>query len=285
MAERTEQKSDNQAAQREKVKQARALPGVADVVDLYGRLGAYSQFVNVQPSQTCNATGGNVMNDPSEAPQSERLERAVETVRREHPDLEKQPDAQRPGRNGNPLAPVVGWMPEADPMASTSWIASVHQRLDELAALAPGWDDSNGAAIGPAWIKNARDLISSEMVTSVAAKPDLVPTCDGGLLVEWHTEAIDLIIELAPAGASCYACDNETNSEVEGALGEQIEHVTSALAKLGLKRQLQHQDKRRNHTRDWVPQLHALAAWRRVGIRAAKGGRACGPSGAIPPHG
>lgn len=59
MAERTERKSDNQAAQQELVKQARTLPGVADVVDLYGRLIPYTQFVNVQPSQTRNATGGN----------------------------------------------------------------------------------------------------------------------------------------------------------------------------------------------------------------------------------
>lgn len=113
---------------------------------------------------------------------------------------------------------------------------SALQRLDELAALAPGWDGANAAAIGPAYIKSAQDLISSDLVTSIDAKPDLVPTCDGRLLVEWHTEAIDLIIELAPAGASCYACDNETNSEVEAALGEQIEHITSALVKLGLGR-------------------------------------------------
>jgi hypothetical protein len=59
MAERTEQKSDNQAAQQELVKQARAFPGVAEVVDLYSRLSAYTQLVNVQPSQVRNATGGN----------------------------------------------------------------------------------------------------------------------------------------------------------------------------------------------------------------------------------
>lgn len=51
--------SDNQAAQQEMVERARALPGVAEVVDLYGRLSAYTRFVNVQPSQVRNATGGN----------------------------------------------------------------------------------------------------------------------------------------------------------------------------------------------------------------------------------
>lgn len=154
----------------------------------------------------------------------------------EIPLLTPEPGVRRPGRSGNPLALGVGKTSEADPLSSTSWIVSAHQRLDELAALAPGWDGANGAAIGPAYIKSARDLVSSELATSIGAKPDLVPTCDGGLLVEWHTEAIDLIIELAPGGASYYACDNETNSEVEAAFGEQIEHITSALAKLGLRR-------------------------------------------------
>jgi hypothetical protein len=59
MTERTEQHSDNQAAQQELVERARSLPGVADVIDVFGRLSVYTQFVNVQPSQVRNATGGN----------------------------------------------------------------------------------------------------------------------------------------------------------------------------------------------------------------------------------
>ena len=59
MAEHDEQPSANQAAQQEMIKQARALPGVAEVVDLYGRLSTYTQFINVQPSRVLNATGGN----------------------------------------------------------------------------------------------------------------------------------------------------------------------------------------------------------------------------------
>lgn len=60
MHEHDEQASDNQAAQQELVERARSLPGVAEVVDLYDRLSAYTQFVNVQLSQTRNASGGNV---------------------------------------------------------------------------------------------------------------------------------------------------------------------------------------------------------------------------------
>jgi hypothetical protein len=62
MAERkVETSSENQAAQQEMVERARALPGVAEVVDLYGRLSAYTRFVNVQPGQVRNATGGNAV--------------------------------------------------------------------------------------------------------------------------------------------------------------------------------------------------------------------------------
>lgn len=59
MTERREQQSDNQAAQQEMLEKARSLPGIAEVVDVFGRLSVYTQFVNVQPSQVRNATGGN----------------------------------------------------------------------------------------------------------------------------------------------------------------------------------------------------------------------------------
>jgi len=59
MAQRTKQLSDNQVIQQELVERGRSLPGVADIIDVYGRLSVYTQFVNVQPSQIRNATGGN----------------------------------------------------------------------------------------------------------------------------------------------------------------------------------------------------------------------------------
>lgn len=51
---------DRQSAQRDLVEQARALPGVAQIMDLYGQLDQFtSVLVNVQPGQVRNATGGN----------------------------------------------------------------------------------------------------------------------------------------------------------------------------------------------------------------------------------
>lgn len=52
--------SESQATQEELVRQARSLPGVAEVLEVYGKLSAYtSVMINVQPSQVRNATGGN----------------------------------------------------------------------------------------------------------------------------------------------------------------------------------------------------------------------------------
>ncbi len=60
MPQSDETPSDNQAKQRELVERGRALPGVAELLEVYGRLTAYSNvMVNVQPSQVRSAAGGN----------------------------------------------------------------------------------------------------------------------------------------------------------------------------------------------------------------------------------
>jgi hypothetical protein len=60
MPERTGAPSENQAAQQELVRRGHALPGVAEVLEVYSKLSAYtSVMVNIQPSQVRNATGGN----------------------------------------------------------------------------------------------------------------------------------------------------------------------------------------------------------------------------------
>jgi hypothetical protein len=137
-------------------------------------------------------------------------------------------------------SPAARYLPEPPasgiPPTSEPWIMSARQRLNELAGLAPGWDGAIARAVGSTQISSALGFLASELVAHLDTKPDVVPTYDGGLLIEWHTEKVDLIIELGPDGASFYACDNEANSEVEAALGDHVEAVTSAFVKLGLGR-------------------------------------------------
>ena len=60
MPDSIEEPSDNQAKQQELLRRGRSMPGVAELMDVYGRLSAYTNvLVNVQPSQIRNAAGGN----------------------------------------------------------------------------------------------------------------------------------------------------------------------------------------------------------------------------------
>lgn len=61
MARGTEEndKSETQDEQRRLVERALVTPGIAEVINLYGRLSSYLRIVNVQPSQVHNASGGN----------------------------------------------------------------------------------------------------------------------------------------------------------------------------------------------------------------------------------
>jgi len=117
---------------------------------------------------------------------------------------------------------------------SIGWIESARQRLNDLARLGPGWDDGSALPIPPALIERVWRFLATDMVSGLDVQPDIVPTFQGGLLIEWHTDAVDLIIESAPASeGSFYFHDNETSEEVETVLGDRIDAIAAAFRKLG----------------------------------------------------
>jgi len=132
---------------------------------------------------------------------------------------------------------LQGWrLPVADSNEST-WPEGAVRRLGALNRLHPGWDGDSARAPSPAILAAVSQFVLSDLVAGLAAKPDLVPTAEGGILIEWHTEAVDLIIEPSVSGeaGSYYFCDNETGEEVEEALGGPAGAITAAFVKLGLR--------------------------------------------------
>src|SRR6266542_5713468 len=82
-------------------------------------------------------------------------------------------------------------------------------------------------------ITAAANFLASDPVSELKVQPDIVPTFEGGLLIEWHTEAVDFIIESSPsAGPSFYFLDHETGEAVEAPLGEHLEAFATAFTKL-----------------------------------------------------
>ncbi len=118
--------------------------------------------------------------------------------------------------------------------ANESWLTQATSRLEQLGALTYGWDGLDGLPIKPACIEAVAQFISSDVVLKVETKPDIVPTSDGGLQVEWHSQLIDLIIEVDPnIESSYYLSDLTTGIEQEGSLHEATDTLATAFVALG----------------------------------------------------
>lgn len=115
-----------------------------------------------------------------------------------------------------------------------SWTSQALARLDRLANLGPAWDGAAAKAITPSVIEAVRDFVTSDLIDHTDIKPELVPTLDGGIQLEWHTSDVDLIIECEPSGSSSYYYrDVETDEESEGSLLEEQRSLGAAFVKLG----------------------------------------------------
>ena len=126
--------------------------------------------------------------------------------------------------------------PVLDSQPTDPWLGSAARRMEEIANLSQGWDDAAAPSIAPALLKAVTTFVSSDLIVNLPNRPAIVPTFSGGLLLEWHTEVVDLIIESAPDGeASFYFCDNETGDETEALLGDRSDVLTAAFVKLGLR--------------------------------------------------
>lgn len=107
------------------------------------------------------------------------------------------------------------------------------QRLSELADLEPGWDEAAALPIPSSLIAGVRDFLASELISGLEVEPDIVPTFKGRLLIEWHTQSVDLVIEVGTDGnSSFYFFNNETDEEVEAPLGQRLDVIARAFSKL-----------------------------------------------------
>jgi hypothetical protein len=118
--------------------------------------------------------------------------------------------------------------------STDSWLGAAALRIEELSNLAEGWDDGSALPVAPELFASVWNFVTSDLIISLPTKPAIVPTFGGGLLIEWHTKAVDLIIESAPGGeVSFYACDNETGEEVEATVPDRLDSLAAVFVKLG----------------------------------------------------
>ena len=81
-------------------------------------------------------------------------------------------------------------------------------KLHELAALKPGWDEEGALPIGAKAIEETAIVIARLSSACDFQNPQLVPTFDGFLQVEWHSPARSLEFEFTPKGWSVLGVDS-----------------------------------------------------------------------------
>lgn len=76
-----------------------------------------------------------------------------------------------------------------------SWLLQTTKALVGLLWLPPDWDSYGALPIEPGHVVGALELLT-EIMQDDTSTPTVVPTCRGGVQLEWHTRGIDLEIEV-----------------------------------------------------------------------------------------
>jgi len=87
-------------------------------------------------------------------------------------------------------------------------------RFAELAALNPGWIESAGERIEISAIEMARDILA--LLPDDSPRPSLFPTPDGGVQIEWLSEAQHVELTISPEIAlTAHAYDARTREAID----------------------------------------------------------------------
>jgi hypothetical protein len=84
-----------------------------------------------------------------------------------------------------------------------AWHWRVFSTLQELASLRPGWDSYNAATLSPVAVARCIKTLLP-VLPGEALEPSVVPTRDGGLQLEWHSNGVDFEIKVPPTGPVSY---------------------------------------------------------------------------------
>lgn len=113
------------------------------------------------------------------------------------------------------------------------WVGRAAAMLDELLALPENWNGYGAAAIEPRVVPVVLNFLAEVFVEGHAPLPDLVPTADGGVQVEWHVGGFDLEVEVSPkSGLRAYFYDEASEEEWEGSALTNLDLLGRAVTRL-----------------------------------------------------
>lgn len=125
-----------------------------------------------------------------------------------------------------------GGFPGEDKKDLPRWLKETEEMLRDFATLPEGWDSYGAKPIEPHVIDSTIELLH-RIVQHDTPKPAVVPTNRGGLQIEWHTQRVDLEIEVTPHGEIRLLYENpQENAEEEFELGFNLQPLADLIAKV-----------------------------------------------------
>jgi hypothetical protein len=116
------------------------------------------------------------------------------------------------------------------------WFAELDRELMSLVNLEANWNSYGARPVHESTVRAASDLLRQLIRPSVPG-PAVVPTSGGGIQFEWHTDDIDLEIELASAGRLSAAFeDRASGEEWERDFSSDLGQLVAAINKLNPSR-------------------------------------------------
>ena len=95
------------------------------------------------------------------------------------------------------------------------WIHSTVRSTIGLLSLGENWDSRGARAVSPRSVEEVVRLLHRTAELPLP-RPSVVPTCDGRIQVEWHTQGVDLEIEsLGMDRFRLYFCNDAEGVETE----------------------------------------------------------------------
>lgn len=92
---------------------------------------------------------------------------------------------------------------------AAAWIRSALAKIEDLTALAPGWDGYNGKIIDATVAVQAVRFVLDHAYPSLP-EPAIVPTSEGGIQIEWHRGGIDFEVSISDDDSLVFLEDAET---------------------------------------------------------------------------
>lgn len=114
---------------------------------------------------------------------------------------------------------------------AADWLRAAIRRVEDLTALAPGWDGYGAKAIDAGVALQVVSFLLDHAYRTLP-EPAIVPLADGGLQIEWHHNGVDLEIAFSDDEAAVFLEDHQTGLTEERPVDEASAVFSNVMGRL-----------------------------------------------------